>query len=484
MKNPLRLISEGEKKSILEMHDSFKGKLQEQTFTSMMGLGMPEKIKKTIEILKKLGYGKKDNTYYFKTNFDQTQGMNAFIYPDKVEIFVADEAESHWNDPNVPRDDEYMPLGNKLFIKHGDPNMEQKIKDFEKKKKFIPKSSTPPKPNTPKPKPTNNLPKPQSDKSEPRPVMSDDGYVAESRIEKMIRKVLREELLKEDEPEPTIDFGKEESSGFFTYDEGKSIPKKLNGRPFNTELRDRVVTAMSETLKRSIPTIQKFHKSDKFNLPKFIKINVGTSSSGTPEANVKVAESRANYLRNMVLEAFAKLNVRPDVVLKVVTINTDASYRPSSLDVSFFDERIVPPRGDERFGQIVFEDLITQGQSMEDLSRTVGIMNNARAKTYWEEFYYDDVDEETIERALSGPFGPKTYSDIQDLDTILRAQNDSLEGWLNRKFDDEEHDQRILSRITGVLDKAARQSGCQTGTVRHVNNTIDINTTLLCNQKY
>ena len=55
MKNYSKLISENDKKSILEMHNSFKKQLNEQLSVSTGGVGIPPKVKTTIDLLKKLG---------------------------------------------------------------------------------------------------------------------------------------------------------------------------------------------------------------------------------------------------------------------------------------------------------------------------------------------------------------------------------------------------------------------------------------------
>ena len=54
MKNYSKLISENDKKSILEMHNSFKEQLNEQLSVSTGGVGIPPKVKTTIDLLKKL----------------------------------------------------------------------------------------------------------------------------------------------------------------------------------------------------------------------------------------------------------------------------------------------------------------------------------------------------------------------------------------------------------------------------------------------
>jgi hypothetical protein len=290
---------------------------------------------------------------------------------------------------------------------------------------------------------------------------------------------LKEEILKEDEPEPVLQGA--QSSGFFLYDEGQSVPKSLNRTPFNTALRDRIVERMSRTLSRSVSTLRTFMNNPKFNIPAFVEIKVGTSSTGTPEANVNVSEGRADYLRRMVFDAFLKLNIRPDVAQKFIVDNTNAKYIPSNLDASFYDARIVPPRAGERFGEIVIKDLTTQGNELSRTVSTLSDLNSSDIGGLWEYLWNgDNVDEQKILRAFDSG-GPRVYSDIQDLDKLFRGQNTTLESWLNSKLGSEDY--KVKNQISNMLDMAARKSGCQRNTVRIVGDRISIDLRAVCNQK-
>jgi hypothetical protein len=465
MKNYSKLISENDKKSILEMHNSFKKQLNEQLSVSTGGVGIPPKVKTTIDLLKKLGYKEKSKNLYVKKSADGTMSIQAKVDPFGVQLVFADQAEFFWDDQmqmNNPKD--FLKIG------HGSPNMETMIKNFEKSHGMQSQSKP-------------SIPKKPSQKPKQKFVYSETTNTskvwAEADIVKLVKKVLKEEILKEDEPEPVLQGA--QSSGFFLYDEGKSVPKSLNRTPFNTALRDRIVERMSRTLSRSVSTLRTFMNNPKFNIPAFVEIKVGTSSTGTPEANVNVSEGRADYLRRMVFDAFLKLNIRPDVAQKFIVDNTNAKYIPSNLDASFYDARIVPPKPGERFGEIVIKDLTTEGNELSRTVSTLSKLNSSDIDGLWEYLWNgDNVDEQAILRAFNSG-GPRVYSDIQDLDNLFRGQNTTLESWLNSKLGSEDYKEK--NQISNMLDMAARKSGCQRNTVRMVGDRISIDLRATCNQK-
>jgi len=269
--------------------------------------------------------------------------------------------------------------------------------------------------------------------------------------------------LREVAEEPVITGNGEHTSGYFTFAEGKAVPTKVNGQPFDNALRSRIVNALAKFIQSSVPTLQKFINDPKFKLPKFIQVNVGTSHTASPEANVAVATQRGEYLRKLISDALIQLKIRPDVVYQIVTTNTDAQYQPSKLDTSFYDARVLAPNADERFGEIRIKDLSTQGMNTAGIQNVQHGLNDAASIV--NTILVDNVDEDAIVYNLRKL---QTYSDIQDLDNAIKAQGheyNSLEDFLNDQlFDDNIH----MTQVAKHLNKCAMKSSLPDQTIRLV----------------
>ena len=269
--------------------------------------------------------------------------------------------------------------------------------------------------------------------------------------------------LREVAEEPVITGNGENTSGFFTFAEGKAVPTKVNGQIFDNALRSRIVNALAKFIQSSVPTLQKFINDPKFKLPKFIQVNVGTSHTASPEANVAVATQRGEYLRKLISDALIQLKIRPDVVYQIVTTNTDAQYQPSKLDTSFYDARVLAPNADERFGEIRIKDLSTQGMNTSGIQNVQHGLNDAASII--NTILVDNVDEDAIVYNLRKL---QTYSDIQDLDNAIKAQGhkyNSLEDFLNDQlFDDNIH----MTQVAKHLNKCAMKSSLPDQTIRLV----------------
>ena len=281
----------------------------------------------------------------------------------------------------------------------------------------------------------------------------------QSSLNETIKKYLKEAVA----PEPVITGNGEHTSGYFTFAEGKSIPSKVNGQPFDTTLRARIVNGLAKFLQTSVPTMQKFLNDPKFKLPKFIQINVGTSHTASPEANVGVAQKRGEYLRALITDALAQLKIRPDVVYQIVTTNTDAQFQPSKLDTSFYDARVLAPNADERFGEIRIKDLSTQGLDTKGIQNVQhGIAHATGDINNW---VVDTVDEAVIVDNIKKL---QTYSDVQDLNDAIIAQGHpygDLEGFLNNQLFDDDVE---MTQVAKHLNKCAMNSGLPGGTIRLV----------------
>ena len=283
--------------------------------------------------------------------------------------------------------------------------------------------------------------------------------------------------LREVAEEPVISGNGEHTSGYFTFAEGKTVPTKVNGQPFDNALRSRIVNALAKFIQSSVPTMQKFLNDPKFKLPKFIQVNVGTSHTASPEANVAVATQRGEYLRKLISDALIQLKIRPDVVYQIVTTNTDAQYQPSKLDTSFYDARVLAPNDNERFGEIRIKDLSTQGLNTGGIQNVQHGLNDASSIV--NTILVDNVDEDAIVFNIKRL---QTYSDIQDLDNAIKAQGHEYAG-LEDFINDQLFDDPIqIRQVAQHLNKCAMKSSLPDKTIRLVqdrngNFSISINLT-------
>jgi len=229
----------------------------------------------------------------------------------------------------------------------------------------------------------------------------------------------------------------------FGFDEGSST--------INPNERNEAIGRLARDLRDSLGVIQQYHNNPKFKLPKFVIISVGTSSTGSADANKRVAEARLKALQDIVLEAFAKHQVRADVALKVITRSTDSVYIPSRVDSTFYDTSKMAPNSEERMGYIVIQPLKTAGNTSGQIDNIADALRIARG-------YNINPDEEGIANAICGL---ETYSDIKDLNHELRNEgglqnfiNSSItNGWTSFGSDTEER-----RKIEACLNKASSNS--------------------------
>jgi hypothetical protein len=261
--------------------------------------------------------------------------------------------------------------------------------------------------------------------------------------------------------------------GTFGFAEGKLKPSTFNGAPVTNTDVSRLVNDLVVYLQNSgtLYTMKEFIKNPKFPLPKFIKLNVGTSHSGGGETNAAVAQGRLNFLTGVVMKAFDSLGIDTSIAKSIVITNSDAKYQTSSLDKNFYDPKKVNPNASERYGWIEVAELNVKGLN------TGGIQNVQRglnsAKSIVNNIFVDGVDEEEIARNITKL---QTFSDIEDLDAAIQAQgldgrHYNLETFLNDQLFDDPKEMGIVFKH---LQKCALSSGKQADTVRIVSGKISI----------
>jgi hypothetical protein len=265
--------------------------------------------------------------------------------------------------------------------------------------------------------------------------------------------------------------------GNFFFGEGKTKPMSFNGAQVTQADVDRLIKEMAMFIKNTgtLQTLQKFGRteggySNNSQIPKFISLNIGTSHTGSGEANSSVAQGRFNFLSGMVMKAFDLLGVDTSIARSVVVTNSNTSYSPTSLDKNFFDPKKLKPDDIERWGHISITNLATRGMDTRDIQGVQGELNSA--SSIINTGLLDFVDEDRIVKSL---LGLETFSDIKDLDDAISAQRDSrfnnLESFINTQlFDDKDAMRTIATHFMRI----AKASGKQSDTVRMVGNNISI----------
>jgi hypothetical protein len=291
--------------------------------------------------------------------------------------------------------------------------------------------------------------------------------LTETKLKEIIQKMISEVA-----PEPVL--GRWFLMGHFLFGEGQTAPTYLNGYKIGPGSSKRIIEQIKQKISSdgTLQAMERFYDSEKFHIPKFIKISVGTSHSAGPSENAKVAQGRANYLMGLVENALRELGIREDVIKSFIMADTDAKYTPSTKDTKFYDASKVNPNAFERFGKIEINQVQIRGNDTNQLQGVQKSLN--KASSVFNSFMGDLVDAKTISDSISQL---ETYSDIQDLDKMLDAQGkwSGLEDFLNDQLSNYP---RTLSHVAAYLDQCAQASQKQSGTVRMVGNQISINTTV------
>jgi hypothetical protein len=272
--------------------------------------------------------------------------------------------------------------------------------------------------------------------------MQESNMILENRIFKS--KINEASPMDEPEPVPTDVGDSSEASIFFSEGEYQ----------LNSELSNKIKEYIKERITSSIPTIRKFHNSDKFDLPQLITFYVGTSSTGDFGTNKRVAEKRMSYLTNLYLQAMSELGIREDVAYKLL-LQSNKSYTPSKIDRDFYDPAKVKPDSAERICSIVIDPITTKGLSDVQIGNISGKLIDA--SSIINNWLVDNVDEQDI---LNGILSLQTYSDIKDLNrAMVDARMGTLQNFLNDQLFD---DSMEKNQIVNHLNRIARRSGKST----------------------
>jgi len=256
-------------------------------------------------------------------------------------------------------------------------------------------------------------------------------------------RIVKRTISELEEPEPVFTDKNDTIRASFLFAEGETS--------FDSSTTQVVKDFIKNYIKSSIPTIQKFHNSDKFNLPQLVTFYVGTSSTGNFRRNKEIAEKRMKYLTNIYLDAMNELGVREDVAYKLLT-RSNKTYTPSKIDRDFYDPTKVKPDDAERICFIEINPIETMGLDYDMIGKVQGKLIDA--SSIINTFLIDNVDEESIVDAI---MRLQTYSDIKDLNTaLMNARKGSLESFLNDQLSDDSSEK---SKIVRHLNKCAKRSG-------------------------
>ena len=227
----------------------------------------------------------------------------------------------------------------------------------------------------------------------------------------------------------------------FYFEEGKTT--------YPSNVTKFIVNVVSQKLKSTIPTLQKFNKSNQ-KIPPFIELHVGTSSTGTATTNKNVASGRMNYLRSICEQALEIFGIRPDVAFKLIT-QSYTKYQPSRVDTSFYDTTKAEPINQERDCFIVIKPLETKGLTPGQVGELQGSLIDASSIV--NNVFVDLVKEKNI---VQGIQKLQTYSDITDLNkALLDARKGDLETFLNDQLFDDIKDK---GKVVNSLNNCAKRS--------------------------
>lgn len=216
-----------------------------------------------------------------------------------------------------------------------------------------------------------------------------------------------------------------------------------------------LVDYIKKSIASSISTIQKFHNNTQFPLPQFVKLYVGTSSTGDFKRNKEVAEARLKSLEDLFLEAMSSYGVRDDVAYKLI-VKSIKNYKPSKIDRDFLDPEKVKPSASERIGYIVIDPITTKGLTTSQIQAIQG--NVIDASGWFNNLLIDTIDEDTI---LAQMKKLETYSDIKDLDSFLISSREgTLQSFLNGQLEDSDQTPYLV-KISDHLNSIAKRSGKQ-----------------------
>jgi hypothetical protein len=288
--------------------------------------------------------------------------------------------------------------------------------------------------------------------------------LTESELTALVKRVIKEVA-----EEPILD-NKDRIFGTFGFPAGPKPATTLHGLPLtkaNVEsLKDDMALFINSS--GTLTTLEKFRGNTNFPIPKFITIHVGTSSSGSGQANAEAAQYRINYLYQFVKSALDRFGVDDAIIKQIITTNTNAKYTPTKLDKNFYDKNKRYSDPHEQFGYISVNAVKTAGLDTSGIQNVQKGLN--RGSSDVNNWVVDGVDEDIIVKNIEKL---QTYSDIVDLSNSINAGGTwvGLEDFINDQLFD---DAQEMLRVAKHLGSLAVKSGKQRDTVRIIGGKLSI----------
>jgi hypothetical protein len=288
--------------------------------------------------------------------------------------------------------------------------------------------------------------------------------LTESELTALVKRVIKEVA-----EEPILD-NKDRIFGTFGFPAGPKPATTLHGLPLtkaNVEsLKDDMALFINSS--GTLTTLEKFRGNTNFPIPKFITIHVGTSSSGSGQANAEAAQYRINYLYQFVKSALDRFGVDDAIIKQIITTNTNAKYTPTKLDKNFYDKNKIYADPHEQFGYISVNAVKTAGLDTSGIQNVQKGLN--RGSSDVNNWVVDGVDEDIIVKNIEKL---QTYSDIVDLSDSINAGGTwvGLEDFINDQLFDDPQEMRMVAKHLGSL---AVKSGKQKDTVRIIGGKLSI----------
>lgn len=247
-----------------------------------------------------------------------------------------------------------------------------------------------------------------------------------------------------EEPEPVFSPSSGEFKQIFGFAEGKT--------KFDSTISKSATDFLRESLKSSIPTIQKYHNSPKFKLPQFITFEVRTSSTGSPEKNRQIANARMSYLTGLYTNVMKSFGVDAAVAEKLLS-KSIKEYEPTKLDKNFYDPKLVQPKAEERMCVITVKPITEMGLTSDKIGEIGGSIIDA--SSFVNSYIVDLVDETEL---VNGFKKLQTYSDLVDIDNFMKnARLGTVQDFLNEQlFDDPEELKTIANHLNVISNRSGK----------------------------
>lgn len=276
--------------------------------------------------------------------------------------------------------------------------------------------------------------------------------LTESELVRLIKKIINEDESAGALPEPQ--YGDSKIYKFFLFKSGSANPISVNKMPWNQNDKKSIIDEISKWFVDSgtLDVLRRFYRGTQFQIPPFITINVGTSSTGSPQKNSSVSEERFRYMYDIIKSALRKLmpegGPNDEVIETFLKQNLSQTYNPTKIDANFADRTKVKADANEQYGELIINSLQIRGMAPGESRYVTTRMNQEPSKIQkyiknrpWYSDFTDmfgvDSNEYGYKRVVdTGKLTElllqmKSMSDLKDVDNLLQTSGKNLEGVIN-----------------------------------------------------